>query len=319
MKRDRILIIGASGQIGSVLTNALAVLYGEENIIATDIRKPHDQVGHFEFLDIQNVDDLESIAKKYKITQIYHLAAILSAKGETMPMFAWQFNMGSFFNVVKVAKDLGIHKIFFPSSIAAFGPSTPRYNTPQSTIMIPETVYGISKSCAEEWCNYFWLKDHLDIRSVRYPGIIGYQSLPGGGTTDYAVDIYHKAVKSEPFECFLQADTVLPMIYMDDAIRATIELMEAPAEKIKVRTSYNLAAMSFSPEEIADSIKKQLPDFKISYNPDFRQTIANSWPASIDDSQAREDWGWKHKFDLDLMTTDMLLHLKQMYSKEMIH
>ncbi len=318
MKQDRILIIGASGQIGSVLTNALAKTYGEDNIVATDIRKPNDQIGHFEFLDIQNADDLNSIIKKYKITQIYHLAAILSAKGETMPMFAWQFNMGSFFNVVQAAKDNNISKIFFPSSIAAFGPSTPRYNTPQSTIMIPETVYGISKSCAEDWCNYFWLKDKLDIRSVRYPGIIGYQSLPGGGTTDYAVDIYHKAVKGESFECFLSEDTTLPMIYMDDAIRATIELMEAPVEKIKIRTSYNLAAMSFSPSEISASIKKLIPEFSISYNPDFRQTIANSWPASIDDSEARKDWGWQHNFDLDRMTSDMILHLKELYSKEVI-
>lgn len=311
MRIDRILIIGASGQIGSVLTQSLADIYGGDNIIATDIRKQHDQVGHFEFLDIQNTADLVSIIKKYKITQIYHLAAILSAKGETMPMLAWDFNMKSFFNVIEAAKEQGISKIFFPSSIAAFGPTTPSINTPQQTIMLPETVYGISKSCAEDWCNYFWIKDKLDIRSVRYPGIIGYQSMPGGGTTDYAVDIYHKAVKGEDFECFLKSDTVLPMIYMEDAIRATIELMESPIEKIKVRTSYNLAAISFSPEEIANSIKKIIPDFKISYHPDFRQTIADSWPASIDDTTARADWGWKHHYDLDMMTADMIKHLRE--------
>lgn len=319
MRKDRILIIGASGQIGSVLTHTLSDIYGDENVVATDIRKPADHRGHFEFLDVQNTKALSEVVEKYKITQIYHLAAILSAKGETMPMFAWQFNMGSFFNVIEVAREHKIQKVFFPSSIAAFGPSTPRYNTPQATIMIPETVYGISKSCAEDWCNYFWLKEKLDIRSVRYPGIIGYQSLPGGGTTDYAVDIYHKAVKAEPFECFLKADTVLPMIYMEDAIRATIELMEAPSEQVKVRTSYNLASMSFSPEEIAASIRKELPGFTISYNPDFRQAIAESWPASIDDSEARNDWGWKPNFDLDAMTRDMLLNLTKMYSKEAIH
>lgn len=319
MKQEKILIIGASGQIGSVLTHTLSDIYGENNVIATDIRQPTDHHGHFEILDVLNTQALGDIVAKYGITQIYHLAAILSAKGETMPMFAWQFNMTSFFNVIDVARQFKISKIFFPSSIAAFGPSTPKYNTPQATIMIPETVYGISKSCAEDWCNYFWLKEKMDIRSVRYPGIIGYQSLPGGGTTDYAVDIYHKAVKSEPFECFLKADTALPMIYMDDAIRATIELMEAPSENVKIRTSYNLASMSFSPQDIAESIKKQVPDFSISYKPDFRQAIAESWPASIDDSEARKDWGWRPNFDLDAMTADMLAHLSEMYSKEIVH
>lgn len=316
MRKERILVIGANGQIGSVLTNSLMKLYGQDHVIASDIRKLDHQEGIFELLDVMDTDKLSEVVDKYQINQIYHLAAILSAKGETMPMVAWNFNMTSFFNVVEISKSKGIDKIFFPSSIAAFGPTTPRNNTPQETIMIPETVYGISKSCAEDWCNYFWLKNKLDIRSIRYPGIIGYQSLPGGGTTDYAVDIYHKAVKGEAFNCFLKADTRLPMIYMEDAIRATIQLMESPIEKVKVRTSYNLAAMSFTPAEITESIQKFYPSFQVSYNPDFRQAIAESWPASIDDSVARTDWDWKPKYDLENMTKDMIHNLQLIYKIE---
>lgn len=316
MRKERILVIGANGQIGSVLTNSLMKLYGQDNVIASDIRKLDHQEGIFELLDVMDTNKLAEVVDKYQINQIYHLAAILSAKGETMPMVAWNFNMTSFFNVVEISKSKGIDKIFFPSSIAAFGPTTPRNNTPQETIMIPETVYGISKSCAEDWCNYFWLKNKLDIRSIRYPGIIGYQSLPGGGTTDYAVDIYHKAVKGEAFNCFLKADTRLPMIYMEDAIRATIQLMESPIEKVKVRTSYNLAAMSFTPAEITESIQKFYPSFQVSYNPDFRQGIAESWPASIDDSVARTDWDWKPKYDLESMTKDMIHNLQLIYKIE---
>lgn len=318
MKTERILIIGANGQIGSVLTQSLMRLYGAENVIASDIRKVENHEGIFEQLDVLDTKRLHEIIDNYQINQIYHLAAILSAKGESMPMQAWNFNMNSFFNVIEAAKEKSIDKVFFPSSIAAFGPTTPKYDTPQQTIMIPETVYGISKSCAEDWCNYFWLKNKLDIRSLRYPGIIGYQSMPGGGTTDYAVDIYHKAVKGEDFECFLKPDTMLPMIYMEDAIKATIHLMEAPVEKVKVRTSYNLAAISFTPAQITKSIQNFYPDFNVSYKPDFRQVIADSWPASIDDSEARNDWNWKPKYDLDSMTKDMIHNLQLIYKIEPI-
>ena len=318
MKKESVLVIGANGQIGSVLTQSLMRLYGAENVVATDIRKVENHEGIFELMDVLDREKLVEIIDKYKINQIYHLAAILSAKGESMPMKAWNFNMNSFFTVMEVAKEKKLDKVFFPSSIAAFGPTTPKYDTPQNTIMIPETVYGISKSCAEDWCNYYWLKDKLDIRSLRYPGIIGYQSMPGGGTTDYAVDIYHKAVKGESFECFLEKDTMLPMIYMEDAIKATIQLMESPIENIKVRTSYNLAAMSFTPVEITASIRKYYPDFEVSYNPDFRQAIAESWPASIDDSEARKDWNWNPKYDLDAMTKDMIHNLQLIYKIEPI-
>ncbi len=318
MRKERILVIGANGQIGSVLTNSLMRLYGQENVVASDIHKLDHQEGYFELLDVLDIERLGEVIDKYEINQIYHLAAILSAKGEAMPMKAWNFNMTSFFNVVELSIAKGIQKVFFPSSIAAFGPTTPRINTPQETVMIPETVYGISKSCAEDWCNYIWHKNKLDIRSIRYPGIIGYQSMPGGGTTDYAVDIYHKAVKGESFECFLKPDTMLPMIYMEDAIRATIQLMEAPLEKVKVRTSYNLAAMSFTPSDITESIRKFYPLFEVTYNPDFRQAIAESWPASIDDSVARNDWDWKPKYDLENMTKDMIHNLQLIYKIEPI-
>jgi nucleoside-diphosphate-sugar epimerase len=279
-------------------------------VIAGDLRPPAEDQGLFEILDVLDGARLLDIVQRYKVSQIYHLAAILSAKGEQDPKRAWEINMSSLFNVLEIAKDYKL-RVFFPSSIAVYGAHTPREHTPQFTIREPSTVYGISKVAGENWCNYYYMRYGLDVRSIRYPGIIGYQSLPGGGTTDYAVDIYHKAVQGQHFECFLSADTQLPMLYMDDAIRATLELMFTNPDRIQVRTSYNLAGMSFSPAEIAASIQKHIPGFSISYKPDFRQAIADSWPQSIDDSKAREEWGWKPNFDLEGMTADMLLHLNR--------
>lgn len=313
MSKEKILITGANGQIGSVLTTALISLHGKDNVIATDIREasyPHHQ---FELLDILDRERLTKLVKKYQITQIYHLAAILSAKGESDPLWTWKINMDGFFNVLETAKSEKIRKVFFPSSIAVFGELSPQKNTPQYTVLHPNTVYGISKSAAENWCQYYHQKYGLDIRSVRYPGIIGHQSLAGGGTTDYAVEIFHAAVKEEPFVCFLKEDARLPMIYMDDAISATLQLMEAPAKQIKIRTSYNLSGLDFTPKEIATAIQKHLPHFKVSYQPDFRQAIADSWPGSIDDSRARKDWHWKEKYNLEKMTADMIHHLSLVY------
>jgi len=311
MKQDKILIIGAGGQIGSVLTNALRKTFGNDNVVASDLRPLEPQDGPTEVLNALNARDLAGLVNKHKITQIYHLAAILSATGEKNPLKAWDINMRSLFNVLEVARKKKLHKVYFPSSIAVFGREAAVENTPQFEVLIPETVYGISKVAGENWANYYFQRYGLDVRSIRYPGIIGYESLPGGGTTDYAVDIYHYAVEGKPFECFLKANTPLPMLYMPDAIRGTLELMEAPADKIKVRTGYNLSGMSFTPAEIAGSIKKMVPGFEISYAPDFRQAIADSWPGSIDDSAARKDWGWKPEFDLDAMTRDMLLNLRK--------
>jgi len=311
MKQDKILIIGAGGQIGSVLTNALRKTFGNDNVVASDLRPMEPQDGPTEVLNALNARDLAGLVNKHKITQIYHLAAILSATGEKNPLKAWDINMRSLFNVLEVARKKKLHKVYFPSSIAVFGREAAAENTPQFEVLIPETVYGISKVAGENWANYYFQRYGLDVRSIRYPGIIGYESLPGGGTTDYAVDIYHYAVQGKPFECFLKANTSLPMLYMPDAIRGTLELMESPADKIKVRTSYNLSGMSFTPAEIAGSIKKLVPGFEISYAPDFRQAIADSWPGSIDDSAARKDWGWKPEFDLDAMTRDMLLNLRK--------
>jgi threonine 3-dehydrogenase len=310
MKDTRILIVGAGGQIGSVLTQALRSAYGASNVLATDLRPLPEQDGPAAVLNALDAQALDELVEKYRITQIYHLAAILSATGEKDPMWAWNINMASLFNVLETARKRQLDKVYFPSSIAVFGREAAPENTPQYEVLIPETVYGISKVAGEQWSNYYYRRYGLDVRSLRYPGIIGYQSLPGGGTTDYAVDIYHYAVQNKPFTCFLKADTMLPMLYMDDAIRATLELMEAPADKINVRTSYNLAGMSFTPAEITESIRKEVPGFQIIYEPDFRQAIADSWPGSIDDSRARADWGWKPAFDLDAMTRDMLVHLK---------
>jgi len=316
--KSRILILGACGQIGTELTTALRQKHGNHKVIASDIREGDQEMmqsGPFEIVDATNYEDLENIVIQYEISEVYLMAAMLSATAEKFPAKAWQLNMSSLFNVLNLAKEKKIEKIFWPSSIAVFGPTTPKANTPQRTVMEPSTVYGISKQAGERWCEYYFNKYGVDVRSIRYPGIISWQTLPGGGTTDYAIDIYHKALKHNKYICFLKAGTTLPMIYMDDAIRATLDLMSAPSENIKIRSSYNLAAISFDPEEITASIQKQLPDFKIEYAPDFRQAIADSWPQSIDDQSAREEWGWKHQFDLDAITKDMLKNLSPKYLK----
>lgn len=308
----KILIIGACGQIGTELTQKLRTIYGTENVIASDIRKLNTDVvnsGPFEVVNALDFNQIEHLVEKHQITDVYLMAALLSATAEKNPAFAWDLNMNSLFHVLNLAKAGKIKKIFWPSSIAVFGPTTPKENTPQYTIMEPSTVYGISKQSGERWCEYYHNIFGVDVRSIRYPGLISWSSPPGGGTTDYAVDIYHKALSDKKYECFLLSETKMPMMYMDDAINATIQIMQAPVEAIKIRSSYNLAAMSFTPTEIAAEITKHIPDFTITYNPDFRQKIADSWPASIDDSSAREDWGWNHKFDLDSMTQDMLEHL----------
>lgn len=312
MTKKTILITGAGGQIGSVLTKTLRDTYGANSVIATDIRSTELGDGPFELLDVLNGNRLHELVNRYRVKEIYHLAAILSARGEQNPKIAWDINMDSLFNVLDAAKERNL-KVFFPSSIAAFGPNTPKVNTPQDTITQPTTVYGISKAAGENWCQYYFLKYGLDVRSVRFPGIIGYQSLPGGGTTDYAVDIYHKAILGEDFTCFLGPDTRLPMLYMDDAIQGVLQLMDAPKDKLSIRTSYNLAGVSFTPAEISAEIQKHHPDFKIRYAPDFRQAIADSWPQSIDDQQARQDWNWHPQFDLARMTADMLSHLQEQY------
>lgn len=310
----KILIIGACGQIGTELTHRLRTIYGNENVIASDIRKLNNEVvndGIFEVLNALDFNQIEHIIEQYHVEEVYLMAALLSATAEKNPSFAWDLNMNSLFHVLNLAKAGKIKKIFWPSSIAVFGPTTPRENTPQYTIMEPTTVYGISKQAGERWCEYYHNIFGVDVRSVRYPGLISWSTPPGGGTTDYAVDIYHKALSDGKFECFLSEDTRLPMMYMDDAIRATIEIMQVPAEKIKIRSSYNLSGVSFTPKEIAQEIKKHIPDFTISYKPDFRQKIANSWPGSIDDSPARTDWGWKHNYDMNTMTVEMLNNLKK--------
>lgn len=315
MKRTTVLIVGANGQLGSVLATALREDLGENQVITSDIRAPKEKSGPFEILDVLNSEQLDGIIRKYKITEIYHLAAILSAKGEQNPKKAWDININGLFNVLEASRAHGL-KLFFPSSIAVFGSRTPRRMTPQETIIHPETVYGISKSAGENWCQYYHLKYQVDVRSLRYPGVIGYQTMPGGGTTDYAVEIYHRAVQGEAFTCFLKPDTRLPMIYMPDAIRATLELMRAPAEALSVRTSYNLAGMSFTPKEVAEEIRRYYPELEVAYEPDFRQQIAESWSESIDDSQARDDWDWQPEYQLETMTEDMIHHLKIQYQKK---
>ena len=315
--KKRILIIGASGQIGTELTYQLRKIYESHKVIASDIREGDDVLlngGPFEILDATDFNAVEDIVIRYEITDVYLMAAMLSATAEKFPMKGWDLNMNSLFNVLNLAKDKTIEKVFWPSSIAVFGPSTPRINTPQRTIMEPSTVYGISKQTGERWCEYYHNRYGVDVRSIRYPGLISYKTLPGGGTTDYAVDIYHKAVKHKKYISFLNAETTLPMMFIDDAIKATITIMEAPSEKIKVRSAYNLAAVSFNPEEIAASIKKYIPEFEIGYKADFRQAIADSWPQSIDDGEARADWGWQHEFSLDEMTQIMIENLKIVYS-----
>ena len=315
MISETILIIGASGQLGSVLTEELQKIHGKKNVIASDIFLDTDFDGIFEVIDATDLNTIKAIINKYSIKEIYHLAAILSAKGEEKPLSTWDLNIKMMLNVFEASRLNNVKKVFFPSSIAVFGDQAPLLNTPQSSFLNPATVYGISKAAGENWAQYYFTKYGLDIRSIRYPGIIGYQSMPGGGTTDYAVDIYHSAVKAEKFSCFLNSDTKLPMMFMNDAIRSTIELMQSPIESIKIRTSYNLTGMSFSPEEIYNEIKKSYPNFKIEYNPDFRQKIADKWPKSIDDKEARNDWGWTPKYNLSSMTLIMLEKLKEKYNK----
>ena len=309
MIKDKILVIGASGQIGVELTMALRKIFGNANVIASDLREQNpllEGTGPYVSLDVMNKEMLHVQVIRQGITQIYLLAAILSATGEKNPNLAWSLNMQSLLNVLDIAKEENLHKVYWPSSIAVFGPTSPKVNCPQQTIIEPSTVYGISKYAGEFWCNYYFNRYGVDVRSLRYPGLISYKSLPGGGTTDYAIEIFHAAKDKEQYECFLQEDTYLPMMYMPDAIRATIELMEAPKEKINIRTSYNLSGMSFSPKDIAEEIKNSAPDFDIIYKPDSRQAIADSWPQSIDDSIAKNDWGWKAEYNLKQMTKDML-------------
>ena len=312
MIKEKILVIGACGQIGVELTLELRKIYGGHNVIASDLRAENDLLkgtGPYVSLDVMNKEMLHVQVIRQNITQIYLLAAILSATGEKNPNLAWSLNMTSLLNVLEIAKDENVHKVYWPSSIAVFGPTSPKINCPQQTIIEPITVYGISKFAGEFWCNYFNQRFDIDVRSLRYPGLISYKSEPGGGTTDYAVEIFHAAVEENHFDCFLKEDTYLPMMYMPDAIRATIELMEAEQPKISVRSSYNLGAMSFSPKEIAAEIKKHIPDFTISYQSDYRQQIADGWPKSINDELARKDWGWKPDYDLPKMVTDMLKNL----------
>jgi nucleoside-diphosphate-sugar epimerase len=311
----RILVIGSSGQIGTELVEELRNLYGNDNIIASDIREPQiEQTGPFEILDILNKVQLLEIVEKHNVKQVYLLAALLSATAEKNPAFGWDLNMNSLFNVLDLAKDKIIDKIFWPSSIAVFGPTTPQQNTPQYTIMEPTTVYGISKQAGERWCEYYHKKYDVDVRSIRYPGLIGYKSKPGGGTTDYAVDIFYQALEKKHYECFLSEDTKLPMMFMSDAIKATISIMESEKSEIKIRSSYNVSGISFSPKEITQEIQKSIPDFKISYAPDYRQEIANSWPESINDEYANKDWNWKPDVDLNKLSTIMLKNLKPILS-----
>lgn len=320
MRKDKILIIGAFGQLGSELSLSLKEIYGEGNVIISDIRDVEEkrQGFIFEQLNVLDSKKLAEIVDKYQITQIYHLAAVLSASAEQDPLFGWQINMDGTLNVLEIAREKGIEKVYYPSSIAVFGQDTPKKNTPQSTIMNPNTIYGISKQASERWCEYYFLKYGLDVRSLRYPGLISYKTPPGGGTTDYAVDIFYKAIRGKSYECFLSENTYLPMMYMPDAIKATLDLMHNEADKIKVRSSYNLSAMSFSPAELATTIQKFIPDFQITYKPDFRQAIADSWSDSVDDSKAREDWGWQEDYDIARMTEDMLANLKKRKEEEVL-
>ena len=314
MSKEKILILGACGQIGVELTLALRSRYGAEQVIASDLKDEHPLLagtGPYQVLDALDKQAIEAVVRRENVTQIYLLAALLSATGERDPQRAWEINMKSLLQVLDIAVAEKLNKVYWPSSIAVFGHTTPRTNTPQKTVIEPKTVYGISKYAGELWCQYYHQRWGLDVRSIRYPGLISWKSLPGGGTTDYAVEIYHQALKEGRYTSFLDKGTYLPMMYMDDAIRATIELMEAPVEKIRSRMGYNVAAISFEPSEIAESIRRHIPGFEITYAPDYRQEIANGWPASIDDSEARSDWGWQHRFDLDRMTADMLLHLKE--------
>ncbi len=310
MSGPRILIIGANGQIGTELAVELSQLYGDDAVITSDL-SPQGRVPslHHEMLDVTDAGALATVVKRHGITQIYHLAAALSANGEKHPMWAWDLNMKGLLNVLELARHEKLDKVFWPSSIAAFGPSTPALDTPQTTVMDPTTIYGISKLAGERWCAWYHAKHGVDVRSLRYPGLISWKTPPGGGTTDYAVEIFHAALKDGRYSCFLEQGQALPMMYMPDALRATLELMTAPADAIRQRGSYNLAGVSFTPAQIARSIRRHLPTFEIAYAPDFRQAIAASWPQRIDDREAQADWGWKLRYDLDAMVDDMLANL----------
>ncbi len=316
--QETILITGANGQLGSVLIPALRARFGDDNVIASDLRARLGYRGRFEVLDATDEVRLTEIVRQYGATQIYHLAAILSASGEQAPLRTWDINMTAFLNVLEVSRKEGISKVFYPSSIAVFGESAPLENTPNDAFLDPLTAYGISKAAGENWAKYYSVKYGLDVRSVRYPGVIGYQSDPGGGTTDYAVEIFHHAVQAQPFTCFLNPDETLPMIFMDDAIRATIELMDAPRENINNRSSYNLAGISFSPAELTAAIQKHCPDFKVNYAPDERQAIAAAWPNSIDDTQARNDWNWEPAYKMEELVATMLTKLREKYDIKQI-
>ena len=318
MLKDKILVIGACGQIGVELTLELRRIYGGAQVIASDLREENELLkgtGPYVSLDVMNKEMLHVQVIRQNITQIYLLAAILSATGEKNPNLAWSLNMQSLLNVLEIAKDEQIQKVYWPSSIAVFGPTSPKINCPQQTIIEPITVYGISKYAGEFWCNYYNHRYGLDVRSLRYPGLISYKSEPGGGTTDYAVEIFYSALEEKKYKCFLREDMYLPMMYMPDAIRATIELMESDASKISIRTSYNISGMSFSPKEISKEIKNHIPEFTTSFEPDYRQTIAESWPQSIDDSIAKQDWNWKPAYNLANMTSDMLVNMKKSLQK----
>jgi nucleoside-diphosphate-sugar epimerase len=309
METSKTLIIGACGQIGSELTSKLRSLYGVDNVIASDINTKNENLvnsGPFEILDAKSYSDIKNCIEKHNIDTVYLMAAMLSATGEKYPELAWDLNTTSLFHVLNLAKEKYISKVFWPSSIAVFGPTTPKVDTPQHTVMEPTTVYGITKQVGERWCEYYSKNYGVDVRSIRYPGIISWKTLPGGGTTDYAVEIFHEAIKNKQYESFIDENTALPMMFMDDAVKATVDIMSVPEEDIKIKSSYNLAAVSFTPKQIADSIKKHIPEFEITYKPDFRQNIAITWPESIDDSVARLDWNWSHDFNIEKMTEAML-------------
>lgn len=309
----RILVLGAGGQIGTDLVAELRHRHGVENVIATDLKEDCPEAlagGPYFQLNAMDRDAIEKMVAGHNVGTVFHLVAMLSATAEQHPMKGWDLNMQTLFHCLELAREKKIEKLFWPSSIAVFGPKSPQQNTPQHTVLEPTTVYGISKVAGESWCEYYHRQYGVDVRSVRYPGLISYKAAPGGGTTDYAVHIYHEALKRGHYTSFIQSDRYLPMMYMEDAIRATLEIMDAPAEKVRLRTAYNISAMSFNPEDIAAAIRKHIPDFKIEYSPDFRNEIAANWPQSVDDTAAREDWGWRPQFDLDNMTAEMLVHLK---------
>lgn len=310
---EAIIIIGSNGQIGTELATTLRTIHGNQAIITADINRPLivNEDEQFELIDVLDVPALQELFKKYKPTQVYLLAAMLSATGEKFPRKAWDLNMNGLLNVLDLCVEHGVKKVFWPSSIAVFGPNSPKHNTPQYTVMDPNTIYGISKQAGERYCEYYYNRYGLDVRSIRYPGLISWKAAPGGGTTDYAIHIFHEAIKTNTYECFLSAETALPMLYMEDAIKGTIQIMEAPADQIKVRSSYNLSGVSFTPVELAEAIKVHYPDFTITYaKNDPRQAIADSWPSSIDDSHARTDWGWNPKYGMEEMVEDMIENLK---------